>query len=192
MPAIDEAIAYIDSLALGEKFEYVKVAKIYSANRITLSRRHQRVQRPRVTKDSNQCTLSPHQEAKLVRYIKELTKQRLPPTRSIIRNFISKLATKDAPAIDSIRHNANLVTKYSLYFDLLQHKISKYDIQLSETYNMDKKGFAIRVISRSKRVFSKDAYKHKRVTVLALICANRSILPPSVIYLVKKGDVQAS
>ncbi|KAF1969250.1 hypothetical protein BU23DRAFT_653264 [Bimuria novae-zelandiae CBS 107.79] len=88
MPAIDEAIAYIDSLALGEKFEYAKVAKIYGVNRITLSRRHRRVQRPR-------CTLSPHQEAELVRYIKELTERRLPPTRSMIRNFASKLATKD-------------------------------------------------------------------------------------------------
>ncbi|KAF1965286.1 hypothetical protein BU23DRAFT_489959 [Bimuria novae-zelandiae CBS 107.79] len=83
MPAIDEAIAYIDSLALGEKFEYAKVAKMYGVNRTTLSRQHRR------------CTLSPHQEAELVRYIKELTERRLPPTRSIIRNFVSKLATKD-------------------------------------------------------------------------------------------------
>ncbi|KAF1968785.1 hypothetical protein BU23DRAFT_558167 [Bimuria novae-zelandiae CBS 107.79] len=53
MPAIDEAIAYIDSLASGEKFEYSKVAKMYGVDRTTLSRRHRRVQRPRVTKDSN-------------------------------------------------------------------------------------------------------------------------------------------
>jgi hypothetical protein len=143
------------------------------------------MQRPRVTKDSNQCILSPHQEAELIKYIKELTERRLPPTRSMIRNFASKLAAKDvseswvtrfinrnkneltsqwAPAMDSVRHNADSVVKYSLYFDLLQHKISEYNIQPSETYNMDEKGFAIGVIGRSKRVFSKDAYERKRVS----------------------------
>ncbi|KAF1980393.1 hypothetical protein BU23DRAFT_495811 [Bimuria novae-zelandiae CBS 107.79] len=40
MPAIDEAIAYIDSLALGEKFEYTKVAKIAHALLRTLTSVH--------------------------------------------------------------------------------------------------------------------------------------------------------
>jgi hypothetical protein len=136
MPAINDALAYIDNLDSGEKFEYSKVAKMYGVDRTTLSRQHRRVQRPRVTKDSEQYTLNPHQEAELVKYIKELTERRLPPTRSMIQNFASKLAKKDvseswvtrfinrnkdeltsrwAPAMDSVRHNADSVVKYGLY-----------------------------------------------------------------------------
>jgi hypothetical protein len=106
--------------------------------------------------------------------------------------------------MDSVRHNANSIVKYGLYFDLLQHKVAKYDIQPSEMYNIDKKGFAIRVISRSRRIFSREAYERRRVssalqdsscewvTVLASICANRSSLPPSIIYATAQRDIQAS
>ncbi|KAF1972359.1 hypothetical protein BU23DRAFT_535025 [Bimuria novae-zelandiae CBS 107.79] len=85
MPAIDEAIAYIDSLALGENFEYVKVVKMYGVDRITLSRRHRRVQRPRQK-------LTPQQEQELVRYIKRLTERHIPPTREMIQNFALTIA----------------------------------------------------------------------------------------------------
>jgi hypothetical protein len=38
MPAIDEALAYIDSLDSDEKFEYLKVAETYGVDLTTLSR----------------------------------------------------------------------------------------------------------------------------------------------------------
>jgi hypothetical protein len=50
VPAINDALAYIDSLDSDEKFEYSKVAELYRVDRTTLSRQHRRVQRPRVTK----------------------------------------------------------------------------------------------------------------------------------------------
>jgi hypothetical protein len=67
--------------------------------------------------------------------------------------------------MDSVRYNANSIVKYGLYFDLLQHKVAKYNIQPLEMYNIDKKGFAIRVISRSKRIFSREVYERRRVSL---------------------------
>lgn len=57
--------------------------------------------------------------------------------------------------MDSNRHNAESRYKYKLYFNLLQQKITKYDIQEGNTYNIDEKGFAIRVLGRTKRIFSR-------------------------------------
>jgi hypothetical protein len=43
--------------------------------------------------------------------------------------------------------------KYKLYFNLLYNKIEYYNVLLSNIYNIDKKGFIIGVIRRTKRVF---------------------------------------
>ena len=57
--------------------------------------------------------------------------------------------------MDANRHNADSGHKYKLYFDLLQQKITEYNVKPENTYNMDEKGFAIRVLRRSKRIFSR-------------------------------------
>jgi hypothetical protein len=55
----------------------------------------------------------------------------------------------------SERHAANSYSKYSLYFDMLELKISEKGILPEHTYNMDEKGFMIGRIGRQKRVFSR-------------------------------------
>jgi hypothetical protein len=50
-----------------------------------------------------------------------------------------------------------------LYFEVLQQKITQYDIAPENTYNMDEKGFAIGVLGRTKRVFSRRQYEKKEV-----------------------------
>ncbi|KAF1969762.1 hypothetical protein BU23DRAFT_475999, partial [Bimuria novae-zelandiae CBS 107.79] len=57
--------------------------------------------------------------------------------------------------IDSNYYNANLGNKYSLYFNFLRNKIKEYNIKSCYTYNIDKKGCLISIISRLKRVFSR-------------------------------------
>ena len=57
--------------------------------------------------------------------------------------------------MDYNRHQANLGEKYSLYFNLLQQKISQYNVKPCHTYNIDEKGFLISITGRSKRVFSR-------------------------------------
>jgi hypothetical protein len=46
--------------------------------------------------------------------------------------------------MDRNRHQADSEHKYSLYFDLLESKISEYSVLPENTYNMDEKGFMIR------------------------------------------------
>ncbi|KAF1967516.1 hypothetical protein BU23DRAFT_592584 [Bimuria novae-zelandiae CBS 107.79] len=86
----------------------------------------------------------------LIRYIIKLIERGLPPTRKIIRNFLSKTT-----AIDRVRHLANSKLKYHLYFELLHRKITKYHLKARDIYNIDKKGFLISLIGKSKRIFSK-------------------------------------
>jgi hypothetical protein len=69
---------------------------------------------------------------------------------------------------------------------------------------MDEKGFLIGVIGRSKRVFSRRMWENKEVTaspqdgsrewitLLACVCADRSALPPSLIYQAASKAVQSS
>jgi hypothetical protein len=57
--------------------------------------------------------------------------------------------------MDNSRYKANSGKKYSLYFDLLREKIEQYFIEARYIYNMDEKGFMLRVVGRSKRIFSK-------------------------------------
>jgi hypothetical protein len=57
--------------------------------------------------------------------------------------------------MDAVRLKANFNYKYNLYFDLLYSKIKEYSIESHNTYNIDEKGFLVRVIRRFKRIFSR-------------------------------------
>jgi hypothetical protein len=50
--------------------------------------------------------------------------------------------------MDSKRYAADSEAKYSLYFDLLHHKIEEYVIDARHTYNMDEKGFMIGITGK--------------------------------------------
>ena len=60
--------------------------------------------------------------------------------------------------MDRDRHKANSEAKYSLYFKLLHNKMKEYNVELSHIFNIDEKGFMIRVTKRLKRVFDKEIY----------------------------------
>ena len=225
MGAIEDAIEAIELLEPGKPFSYRKVAATYGVNRTTLSRRHQRVQAPDKAKKINQQKLNPQQELELVRYIEGLTKRGLPPTREMVRNFGSNVAKEPVSeswvtrfinkhsvhlishwtvGMYSNRHQADSEAKYRLYFNLLHHKISQYNIEARYIYNMDEKGFLIGITGRSKRVFSRRMWEKKEVrastqdgsrewiTLLACVCADGSVLPPGLIYQASSKAVQAS
>jgi hypothetical protein len=84
MSSIEAAIAAIESLGPGEQFSYRQIAAKYHCNRTTLARRHQGIAGSRSTMAKNQQALHPQQEQELLRYIKRLTRQCLPPTRPMI------------------------------------------------------------------------------------------------------------
>ena len=103
---------------------------------------------------------TPQQELELLRYIERLTRQGLPPTRPMIRRFASEIAKKElgvhwvdryikrhqvdlisrwTTGIDRARHQADSISKYPFYSSLLHEKISKYDVEARNMYNMDEK-----------------------------------------------------
>jgi hypothetical protein len=180
MSSIQAALAAIASLGPGEEINYTQIAKTYGVVRSTLTRRHQGNSTSCATRFENQQALHVQQELELLRYIERLTKQGLPPTRAMIRNFASQIAQRElgvhwvdrfvqrhpeqliskwTTAMDNSRHKADSASKYSLYFDLLSKKIEQYRVEPCHTYNMDEKGFMLGVVGRSKRIFSRTSYE---------------------------------
>jgi hypothetical protein len=225
MKPIEAALAAIESLEPGESFSYRKLAEHYGCSHSALSKRHQGVSGSRSTKAENQQALHPQQEQELLQYIKRLTERGLPPSRAMIGRFASDIAKKElgkgwvdryikrydvhlisrwATGIDRSRHQADSQSKYSLYFELLRSKLSQYDIEPCNMYNMDEKGFMLGVLTRSKRVFSKRLYEEGKIkahiqdgsrewiTLLACICADGSRLEPSLIYQSASSSIQDS
>jgi hypothetical protein len=129
---------------------------------------------------SARANLAPEQELELVKYVEQLSGEGLSPTRAMMKNFASFLAKKDVSkrwvgrflknhsglitnkyvkGIDRNCHKADSYNKYPLYFKFLHSKISKYNMSPDRIYNMDEKGFLIKVLSISKHVFSKAEWK---------------------------------
>jgi hypothetical protein len=104
------------------------------------------------------------------------------------------LISKRGTTMDATRQAANSHFKYKLYFDLLHSKIEEHSVLPYNTYNMDKKGFIIGVIGRSKRTFTRAQWKKQEVTttlqdgsqewiiVVAAVCADGTALPLGLIY----------
>jgi hypothetical protein len=70
-------------------------------------------------------------------------------------NLISTYTT----AINAARKRADSAYKYALYFKLLSRKLKEYKLRPEDIYNMDKKGFIIRMLVKGLRIFSKQKYK---------------------------------
>jgi hypothetical protein len=220
---MEETLAAIKSLGEGEKFTYQEIADRYHVNRSTLSRRHRGVQRSMKEYAVDKQLLSPHQEEELVKYIIGLTKRGLPPTKEMIQTFArgvvkkevgekwvlrfvernkDALITKWTTGMDRNRHQADSEHKYSLYFNLLESKISEYSVLPENTYNMDEKGFIIGQAGKSKRVFSRALWESGEVTnslqdgsrewvsVLACIGADGTTLPPGIIFEGLHGNIR--
>ena len=115
MDPIEAAIEAIESLEPGEQFSSRQIARDYHCSRATLARRHQSVSASRSTMAENQQALHPQQELELLRYIKRLTRQGLPPTRAMIRNFASQIAQREVGVrwVDRFvqRHPDELISK---------------------------------------------------------------------------------
>jgi hypothetical protein len=69
--------------------------------------------------------------------------------------YHQRLVSRWSVAIDADRYRADSVKKYELYFELLEEKIQKYDLEPSEIYNLDEKGFMLGHLGRSKPIFDK-------------------------------------
>jgi hypothetical protein len=86
MAAIDNAIAAIELREPREHFSYRAIATQFGVDCTTLSQRHRGCQTSQEAQRTQQQKLNPQQEEELVRYIEDLTKRALPPTREMIQN----------------------------------------------------------------------------------------------------------
>ena len=110
---MEAALESLKLLKLGEKPNYIQVAKKYSVKRLTLSHRYRRVQGSCIEKVNISCLLNATQESKLIRYIDNLYIKGLPFLRQIIWNFIAELVEKELGKnwvnYFILRHRINLV-----------------------------------------------------------------------------------
>ena len=129
-------------------------------------------------------------------------------SESWVTRFINKysihLISQYSTGMDANRHKADSYTKYELYFNLLQRKITEYKVDAKHTYNMDEKGFVIRVTTRTKHVFSRQMWEKGEVkaslqdgsrawiTLLACVCGDGLALPPGLIYESANNTLQSS
>lgn len=124
-------------------------------------------------------------------------------TRFLWRHNTS-LISKWTTGLDKERSRADSAFKYTLYFELLAKKIEQYSIEPRHIYNMDEKGFLIGILSKMKRVFSRQRYEEggikqliqdgnrEWITTIASICADGTWLSPALIYQATTGKIQDS
>lgn len=102
------------------------------------------------------------------------------------------------------RRGADSRKQYEYYFNLIRRKIEEHGILQSNCYNIDEKGIALGQMSKHHRIFNRGAVEKGRVigaaeptnrewiTILATICADRTWIPPGVIFVGKTGNIQTS
>ena len=95
MDPIKAALAAIESLKPEEKLVYTKIANRFGVNAVTLARRHKGSSTSRAIASQNRRALHPHEEQQLLRYIKKLSSQGLPPSRAMIQRFASQIAQQE-------------------------------------------------------------------------------------------------
>ncbi|KAI9037196.1 uncharacterized protein KD926_000769 [Aspergillus affinis] len=225
MAPIDEAIAELNSLKLEDRPTLTFIAKKYGIHRSTLSRRFRGVQHSKDEQYQEQRLLNDRQVKVLISHINRLSEKGLYISFEMLRNlaheisgnrpgkqwpsrFIKRysddLISRYTTGIDSSRKKADSALNYALYFELLTRKISEYDIQQEDIYNMDEKGFLIGMLSKAKRIFSKPLYEkngmkqrlqdgnREWITTLACICADGTSLSPGLIYQAASSKLQDS
>ncbi len=222
MSQIDQAVAHLKEHS-EDNISYV--ADLYGVDRSTLSRRFRGVTKSRSQKAICQQLLTPPEEQRLLKHINTLCKRGIPPTPSILRNLAYEI-TGNEPGkhwssrfvhrhqnqldsgylerLDKQRFKADNKYSYELWFNLLQEKMIKYNIEPENTYNMDEKGFLIGWSTKQQRVFSKASRasnlskgalqdgNREWITCLACICADGSAIAPALIFAGASGTLQES
>ena len=175
MASIELALEELRSLGPGEKINIAKIAQKFGVDRSNLSRRFRGIRGLKEAQYKNKQLLNNQQLKELIKWINQLTAYGLLSTTSMLCNFAKEISGKEpgrnwsthwvkaysdqlisrfSTGIDIDRKRADSAYKYALYFELLGQKIKKYNLLPNQIYNMDEKGFIIRITSKFKRIFS--------------------------------------
>jgi hypothetical protein len=180
---MDQAIAHLNE---NPQEKIAVAARMHGVSRSALSRRWNEVSESASHKAISQQLLTPIQEQRLVRHIKELDTRGIPPTPAMICNFCKEITgiepSKAWPArfvkrwaselssgyldrLEKQRFKADTMESYQAYFDLVDVKIKKHSVLPENMYNMDEKGFLIGWSTKQQRVFSKTTAKVKKYAI---------------------------
>ncbi|KAF1343525.1 hypothetical protein EJ07DRAFT_186504 [Lizonia empirigonia] len=117
----------------------------------------------------------------------ELGKRHLPPTRTMIQNLASSVASERCSDSWVTRflhcYHDQLKGVWTTGIDSESHN-AESAYKPEHTYNMDEKGFAIGVLGRLKRIFSRRQYKRERSGRLARMAL------VSIIFASKNSTIQ--
>ncbi|KGM91493.1 uncharacterized protein PADG_12405 [Paracoccidioides brasiliensis Pb18] len=132
---------------------YAATARKHSINKETLCQHYNSLQLMQdETASLHKKQLSNQQEQTLLLYIEKLAAHSFAPTPQIIQNLIAEIIK------ESIADNS---THFEHYFQLLNEKIEKYNIESSNICNFDKKSFLISIGQVTKQIISVEALKTK-------------------------------
>lgn len=181
---MEAALEECRSLGFNVKPNFTQIAKKYGCDRSALSKRYRGICSSKQNQYQNQRLLNNQQEETLIKYIDELCKRSLPPSRQMIRNFAQEIVQKEigrewvnrflkrhqidlvfkwSAGLDHNRTRTDSAFKYTLYFELLARKIEQYRIEPRNIYNIDEKGFLIGILSKMKRIFTRRRYEEGQV-----------------------------
>jgi hypothetical protein len=95
MDQYELTLGALHSLKPGEKPNISLVARTYSVNHSSLSRRFHGISGSKEAQYNKQQLLSKEQSRALIKWINQLTKRGLPPTNSMLENFTREISSKE-------------------------------------------------------------------------------------------------
>lgn len=182
---MDAALAVLES---PNPPSIAKVAREFSIDRSTLSRRFHGKSRSATQASEDRLLLNPRQEKELIKYIYRLCERCLPPTPKMVYNFVSEtskqlvghnwvnrfikrhrdvLDLRFLNCLDIARHQADYYANYESYFSIIQRQFERFNITAENIYNLDEKGFAIGLLQKSQRIFPRALYKRGQLIATA-------------------------
>ena len=89
-------------------------------------------------------------------------------------------------------------TAVAAFFDILKEVLQKYHIPVENIYNMDEKGVQLGVgqrvyalVQRSQETVNQiEDGNRELVTIIEAVCADGSVIPPSVVFKDVKRDLE--
>ncbi|EFW14986.1 conserved hypothetical protein [Coccidioides posadasii str. Silveira] len=188
----EEAIQLaLEELRSQEVQNYTELAKKYNTDRRTLARRH----KGKTIAFSEAISRHPKKTDKFARK---------DSSSAYILSYCYKDRVKGVYlcAIDSKRKIADNSLYFELFCNHLNEIIKKYNIEPSNIYNFDEKGFLIGLGNCTKQIVPSESLRSGKITAIqdgnqefislqAAISADGTSIPPALIYK-RGGDIQNS
>lgn len=120
---------------------------------------------------------------------------------SWVRRFRARhpeLKAKWTTGLEQCRARALNPTAVAAFFDILKEVLHKYNIPVENIYNMDEKGVQLGVgqrvyalVQRSQETVNQiEDGNRELVTIIEAVCADGSVIPPSVVFKGVKRDLE--